>query len=417
MAMLVLLNRFYSGRMKAAHLEHGLRGESSLEDARFVADYCEKIGVPCIIKHGDVPRNRAAGESSEMAGRRIRYDFFLETLDREGLAFAATAHNSGDVVETMLFNLFRGAGIKGLSGIAGRRGRIVRPVIECGRDELRRFLSDSGVPWRDDETNAENRYRRNKIRNQLLPWVRSNINESVDGVLLGLAGECASMAQDARLDASGLLAWISQERPPAMAAWDTGTTRKLGPLRLASAIRAQGQRLGLPALDRHRMAALSSLIAYSNKWRFQWAGDVEVCGSSSSIGWLRRISLTPPDDVRVELTGGEPKEVIWGIWRVELLLTENHGRRCCRGTWSAGIPAQDGGFARITSVNNVLSREPAAKNGIPWWERPSRPALLGGLEKNGTIWVPGVISGMQDMGKCVIIAKVFCRDRSLMKGA
>ena len=202
-----------------------------------------------------------------------------------------------------------------------------------------------------------------------------------------------------------------------MAAWATGITSKLGPPRLASAIRAQGQLLGLPALDRRRIEELGRLIATSNKWRFQWARDVEVCGSSQSIGWLRRINLTPPGDMCVELTGDVPEEVIWGIWRIELLLTENYQRKAGGGTWSANIPAQDGRFARITSVNNVPSREPAVKNRIPWWERPSRPAVLSGLEKNGTIWIPGEISSMQDMGKCVIIAKVFCRDRSLMKGA
>jgi hypothetical protein len=157
----------------------------------------------------------------------------------------------------------------------------------------------------------------------------------------------------------------------------------------------------------------------SNKWRFQWAWDIEVCGSSSSIGWLRRNSLTSPDDVRVCLTKDEPKEAVWGMWRIELLLTENYALKTGGGAWGANIPAreQDGGFVCISSVSSVPVRGPAVKKGMSWWESPSRPAVFSGLEKSGTIWVPGIITGMQDEGECVIIAKVFCRDRSLMRGA
>jgi tRNA(Ile)-lysidine synthase len=296
-AMLTLLRRIYPGKLKAAHLEHGIRGEASLEDAAFVERYCANIGVPCFVRHRDVVNNRAVGESVEMAGRRERYDFFFELLDRERIPFAATAHNSGDVIETMLFNMFRGSGVKGLAGIAGAAGRVVRPVIDCAGEELREFLSSEGIPWREDETNSENHYQRNKIRNQLLPWIRENINKAADAALLGLAGECAEIASSADADARALIGWLSRSARPALAAWDMKLARSIGDARLARALRAQGAVLSLPTLDRRRIGSLTNLIKRSGRWRFQWSGCVEVCGSPLLIVWINRPRLHSPEEL------------------------------------------------------------------------------------------------------------------------
>jgi tRNA(Ile)-lysidine synthase len=419
MAMFELLRRFFPGRLEVAHLEHGFRGGPSLSDAAFVAEYCEKIGVRCFVRHGDVMNNRLPGESDEMAGRRVRYDFFFELLDSGGLPFVATAHNSGDLVETMLFNLFRGAGIKGLSGIAGRRGRVVRPVISCGRDDLRSFLSSSGIPWREDETNAENRYQRNRIRNQLLPWVRSNLNKSTDRVLLGLAGECLAADADDEEDSAGLLLWIKRRHPFALVSWDVAATRRLPPRRLSSVLRAQGRELSLPSLDRRRLDALRDLVATSG-WRFQWANDVEVCGARNLIGWVRRAVLTQPPPVRVSLTNGERKIVEWGSWRFELILEPRGGGRARgRGVWSALIPAEESCLMTISSMADAVN-VPAGDNQcfnadilreFPWWSRPGTPILHCAGEKINRSWIPGIFNGMQEDSNYVIIAKVFCCDK------
>ncbi|GHV54283.1 tRNA(Ile)-lysidine synthase [Synergistales bacterium] len=289
--MLTLLRRIYPGKLKAAHLEHGIRGGASLVDAEFVERYCANIDVPCFVRRRDVVNNRAAGESVEMAGRRERYNFFFELSESEGIPFVATAHNSGDVIETMLLNLFRGSGVKGLSGIAEVAGRVVRPVIDRTGEELRAFLSSEGIPWREDETNSENHYQRNKIRNQLLPWVRENLNDSPEAVLLGFAKECAELSRSMDTDARALLGWLSRTAPPALAAWDMRLARSLTDERLARVLRAQGSLLSLPAIDRRRTGSLIGLIRNSGRWRFQWSGNIEVCGSPLLIGWLNRPRL------------------------------------------------------------------------------------------------------------------------------
>jgi tRNA(Ile)-lysidine synthase len=288
MALLSLLRDRRDVDVAAAHLEHGFRAEASIADADFVRAYCESIGVRCYVKHVDVPGARRKGESAEMAGRRARYDFFGELLRREGFAYVATGHTADDVVETKLLNLLRGTGYRGLSGIAGRRGDIVRPVIGCRRDDLRRYLEERGIPWREDETNTSPLYRRNRIRNELLPWVRKNLNESVDNVLLGLAGESLEIAEAAEAEAARLCDALARDVPGALAAWDMRGARALTYAKRAAALREQGGRLSLPVLNRKRTEALCALIARSGRWRFQWAGDVEVAARGGRLCWTRR---------------------------------------------------------------------------------------------------------------------------------
>lgn len=295
MALLALLLRLYGGEVEAAHLEHGFRGEASLRDADFVRDYCDRVGVRCHIRHAPVGDLRRRGESSETAGRRLRYEFMLEVARARGLSFIATGHTSDDLVETVIFNFFRGTGLAGLSGIpevlrldAAPEMPVVRPLIGCARGDLRLFLAENEVPWCEDETNDQNAYSRNRIRNELLPWVRRSVNERADDALLGLSRECALLNASIEREARSLLSSLAAESSIALAAWDLRAARRIPAEKLPHVIRAQGRALSLPVLDRARTQELCSLISRSGRWRFQWAGDVEVCAARPLIGWIRR---------------------------------------------------------------------------------------------------------------------------------
>jgi tRNA(Ile)-lysidine synthase len=411
MALLVLLCRFFSGRVVAAHLEHGFRGEASMADAEFVAEFCKGMGVACFVRHGDVANDIRRGESAEMAGRRARYEFFSDLMESEALPFVATGHTADDAAETMLLNLCRGTGLYGLTGIRERRDRVVRPLISCFREDLRTFLRESGIPWREDETNGDNSYQRNKIRNQLIPWIRSNMNPSVERSLAGLAEECRESVSASVEEAGTVAGLISRPCGAAMAAWDTVSARALGRARLASVIREQGMRLGLPTLDRKRVAELTGLILRSNRWRFQWAGDVEVCGSGSLIGWVHRGSLSPPGDVSAELGIGESASLQWGSWRIELKMVEkiSHPGREGNdapergGVWRAALPSGPG-RAGVTVTSAEDAR--AGVGPIPWWDGYNRPFISWKCENFSGSWLPGVFNGMHVEGSCVIMACV-----------
>ncbi len=400
MALLSLLHRCYEGRIAVAHLEHGFRGDASLADAAFVEERCREIGVPCFVRHADLPHNMKKGESFEMAGRRVRYAFFYELLDREGLSFIATGHTADDVVETMLFHLFRGTGLKGLAGIAPVNGRVVRPLIECRRDELRRFLTDAAVAWREDETNLQDDYQRNRIRNQLLPWVRANINESPERVLLGLARQTAASEAKREADARRLLPWLQRRHPFALATWDFAAIGRVDDACLADLLRTQGAALGLPLLDRRRMDELCDLIRAAGRWRFQWSGEVEVCGSRPLIGWIERSDLRAPEDLEIafsSLRGGEKKSVQWGKWLIELRKGEGSPAGAPRGYWQSAIAVPRSGVLRITSLSG---RSGGCRTPVSWWSRPGWPVVEN--------WAPGLGKCIQEESSYVMIAKVFC---------
>lgn len=172
----------------AVHVHHGIRGISADKDMGFVEEFCEKKGIEFRAYKYDVPG--IANEkhlSEEEAGRIVRYEAFEKVRDELLKKYSdrnvriAVAHNMDDNNETFLFNLFRGSGIKGISGISPVRDSIIRPVLCLSRSEIIDYLTDKGVDYRIDSTNMETDYTRNKIRLKLMPYIRDNINEGVDG--------------------------------------------------------------------------------------------------------------------------------------------------------------------------------------------------------------------------------------------
>lgn len=153
--------------LEAIHVEHGIRGEESLEDARFVEDLCKKHGIKLHSYSGDSNKIvKEEGLSLEEAARKLRYDCFHNHLNDGKIA---TAHHMEDNAETMLFNMVRGSGIEGVRGIKKVRGNFIRPLIECNRKEIEEYLSDKNQDYCTDSTNEETDYTRNNIRHNIIP--------------------------------------------------------------------------------------------------------------------------------------------------------------------------------------------------------------------------------------------------------
>ena len=159
----------YGWRVQAAHLNHGLR-DTARRDEEFVLGWCGAHGVPLAVGHADVAGfARQAGVSVEAGGRTLRYRFLRDTARQAGLALIATGHHAGDNAETVLMNLIRGCGMRGLTGIPERRGNILRPMLAVTRADIEAYLAKHGIPHVEDETNADLTYTRNRVRRQLLP--------------------------------------------------------------------------------------------------------------------------------------------------------------------------------------------------------------------------------------------------------
>ncbi len=185
---LVELAPEYGIELLAAHFNHKLRGEDSDKDEQFVEGLCKRLNVPLSRAGEDMAAvsRREKGSLEELC-RKSRYGF-LEGLAREkGFGKIALGHNLDDQAETVLMNVIRGTGIDGLKGIDPVRDCFIRPLICIERKEILDFLSARGIPWRTDHSNSENSFRRNSIRNSLIPFIRENYNPSIVDTLGRLA--------------------------------------------------------------------------------------------------------------------------------------------------------------------------------------------------------------------------------------
>ena len=153
-----------------AHCNFHLRGEESDVDENFVREFAERNGIQCFVKHFDT--EQYAGEqgiSIEMAARDLRYAWFEELRQQLGYDKIAVAHHADDQAETFFINLLRGAGLRGLKGMKPQNGNLIRPLLWASREQIHQYAVENQILWREDHTNAETVYLRNRIRNQLLP--------------------------------------------------------------------------------------------------------------------------------------------------------------------------------------------------------------------------------------------------------
>jgi len=152
-----------------AHLNHGLRPTAD-RDEQFCRELADRLHLRIAVKTEDVKGfARVRNLSVEDAARRIRYDFLERAADAFGADRIAVGHTQDDQAETFLLKLIRGAGLTGLAGIRPRRGRIIRPLLDVARGDLRRYLSDLGEHWVEDESNEDVANPRNRIRHRVLP--------------------------------------------------------------------------------------------------------------------------------------------------------------------------------------------------------------------------------------------------------
>ena len=231
-------------RLTVAHLDHGLR-EDSADDATFVTDAADALGLPWETRRTDVAAlARAEGRSIEDAGREARYRFLAEVAPKGALI--ATAHTADDAAETVLLNLLRGSGLGGVRGIPSRRGDIVRPLLLQRRAALRALLDAAGITYRLDPSNEDPAHLRNRVRGQLLPLLEELRPGAVERI-----GQFARLAadDDALLDEVAAAELSRRTTPDGGIDWHEPPGPALGRrvLRLA---------LGDPAPSSERLEAL-----------------------------------------------------------------------------------------------------------------------------------------------------------------
>ena len=178
--MLIVLNKLKEKLgfdIVVAHINHGLRENAKL-DEEYVLELTKKLGIKCFVCHANIEEEaKKQKRGIEETGRIIRYNFFEEILNQENANKIAIAHNSNDNVETIIMNIMRGSGTSGLKGIEPKNGKYIRPLIEIKREDIDKYTKEYNP--RHDESNDENEYTRNKIRNIVIPYIKSEFNPNI----------------------------------------------------------------------------------------------------------------------------------------------------------------------------------------------------------------------------------------------
>ena len=159
--------------LEAVHCNFHLRGEESNRDMKFVENLCNRLHIRLHIIDFDVEKEKSKEESVEMACRRLRYARFRQLLKDRNCAYIALGHNADDNIETLLMNLLRGSGTTGLKAMKTVSGDLIRPLLSFSRQEIERYLKEKGQSYVTDHTNLESDYRRNFLRNDVIPLLES----------------------------------------------------------------------------------------------------------------------------------------------------------------------------------------------------------------------------------------------------
>ena len=171
------LKEEFNYKLIAAHVNHGIREEAQ-DDADFCKNLCDELGIEYHVRSVDIKKLAKENHmGEEEMGRQIRYGFFKELCGKNGKI--ATAHNKNDNVETIFMRLIRGTGLNGLAGISFVNGNIIRPILNVSREDIEAFVIENELVHVTDKTNFQTIYTRNKIRLDVIPYIKENINQNV----------------------------------------------------------------------------------------------------------------------------------------------------------------------------------------------------------------------------------------------
>ncbi|MGE5114524.1 MAG: tRNA lysidine(34) synthetase TilS [Acidobacteriaceae bacterium] len=298
--------------LSVVHFNHGIRGAESDADAEFVASIAKEHRLALRQSSGDVPRHAKKWRLSiEATARRLRYEFFRSLLGTGKMDKIATAHTLDDQAETVLLRVLRGAGTRGIAGIHPtlrlERGSIIRPILGISRTEVEAYLASVGQPWREDSTNADTSYTRNRIRHELLPLLERDYNPNIRQVLADAAE--VTREEDAHwevlIEALAKMAIASQDGKVSIRFGTPGAQSVAIQRRL---LRRAAEQAGVQLDFQHVEQVLSLLakpkgteIELPSQWRaaFLGNGDIRLGREISAEPAGYEYRVTVPGEVRI----------------------------------------------------------------------------------------------------------------------
>ena len=381
-------------QLAVVHIDHGIRGAASIADAEFVRELAAGFGLPFYVHRANA---LAADDNLEQAGRNIRHRFYRELLEKKTVDRISTGHTRNDQAETVLYRLLRGSGLAGLAGILPVTDEgLVRPLLEIDRAEIEDWLRARNIAWREDETNRDRAFARNRLRHEILPLVREGFNPQVDQALANLA----TLARDEEEYWAGALPAAPEKEPlivPAsyFASQPTAVARRLIRKTIESA-KGNLRQVDFAHVERilemtrseegHDRAQIPGLDVFrSFEWirfarpEFESGKDRDFClqleapGSVELPGATARITLQVLENPALrEACGTVVNELDWQRLTLEGGVVSGLELR----NWRPGDQYRRAGHSKQQSIK-VLFQE----SRVPLWERRKWPIIT----YNGTI--------------------------------
>ncbi len=195
--------------LELLYVQHGLRSEESRAEEEFVRQWAQAYNCPLSVQNVNVKELAVRGKLSiETAARRLRYQAFEERVKSGGFDKVALAHHAKDQAETVLLHFLRGSGVDGLTGMKPQNGIYIRPLLAAAKEEIENYLHEEKIPWRQDSSNEDCRYRRNRVRQELLPYLQTAFNPNLVQTLTQTAQQMRDLQEYLKAEAEREFALI-----------------------------------------------------------------------------------------------------------------------------------------------------------------------------------------------------------------
>lgn len=275
-----------AGEVLAAHVHHGIHAAADA-DARWVADEMRDLHVRSTVRRVDVQGESAEqGDGLESAARSLRYAQLRAVAEAWGARFVATAHTADDQVETILHRILRGTGVRGLAGIPQKRrlgptAVLIRPLLDVTRQEVLEYLSEIGQAYREDPTNRDVSFTRNRVRRELLPLLREAYNPRVDHALLRLGRQADELQEAVDAVVARLASDVASVSPEKIVVDVARLKHQPEPL-VREVLRAAWRRAGWPEQQMSDPAwrRLAGAALAGRADRFTLPGDIDVLAAT-----------------------------------------------------------------------------------------------------------------------------------------
>ena len=403
MALLHCLHRLaprWNVNLAAAHLNHRLRGEESDRDECFVRAACERLEVPIYTEGKDVADTAASsGRNLEETARQVRYDFLRRTAARAGAQKIALGHTLDDQAETVLLRFLRGSASEGLSAIHPVvHPQIIRPLLECGRRNILEYLEIRGISFREDSSNSDLRYRRNRVRRELIPYLKEHFNPRLSDTLATEAELARELADYMESQAREVLELIRIREGDGLSL-SVSRLMELHPALRKAVLRlalreCRGDLRGVTA--RHTAALSALCLPLHSGRRISLPGGAAVVRQFGSIHFARQRPVMPQSFSYILPIPGRCLVAEAGMEFVSALAEPDA---------TAVAPVKSGRFRVVLDAISlparlmIRSRHPGDRYGgrrkvkkmlidakVPLSERPRIPVVAAG---ETVIWIPG----------------------------